>query len=58
MNKFIIYTSHQYINGELVLLGNTPYECFLDTIELRIFCINQNNQIVYLDIINSENRKI
>lgn len=49
LNKFIVYTNHQYRHGKVALLAGIPYECFKDTINLRIFCVNQNNEIIYLD---------
>lgn len=54
IHYFVRYSEHQYLNGSLVILGSMPYEIFDDTISERIFSINQNNEIVYLDRIDSE----
>lgn len=51
---FVSYSQHQFINGKLILLGNMKYEVRNDTIKKKIFTVNQNNEIIYLDAIDEE----
>lgn len=54
MNNYICYFEHQFIKDTLALLGNTPYECIEDKIHNRFFCVNQNNEIIYIDAFSSD----
>lgn len=47
--KWVRYYQQQFYLGELVLLSGIPYKINLDTLEARLFVVNQNNQIIYID---------
>lgn len=54
MRKSVIYNENQYINNKLVLLKKCVFELKLDTLNNRYFVMNQNNELIYLDELNSK----
>ncbi|WP_157455677.1 hypothetical protein [Carnobacterium maltaromaticum] len=53
MRETVEYSENQYENGNLLLVSGHTYELRLDTLNNRYFVINQNNELIYLDQIES-----
>lgn len=53
MRKIVNYSENQYFNGQLVLLGHCNYELKFDALNYRYFIMNQNNELIYLDQLES-----
>lgn len=48
-----MYSKNQFINGYLVLVGRCLYELKRDILNDRYFVMNQNNELIYLDLLDS-----
>lgn len=48
VKETVVYSKNQYIENELVLVANIPYELKLDIAQKNFFVVNQNNEIIYL----------
>lgn len=51
--KTVKYVENHFNDGQLILIGQCAYELKLDTLNNRYFVINQNNELIYLDQIDS-----